>query len=86
MDKTNAKVAAELLRLARSLAAQPEDDDAETDVEDEQFVAKLRDLRAALLKLGRRKTMRLNKFGIGMIRPNDKVETLVNALLTISRQ
>jgi hypothetical protein len=30
--------------------------------------------------------MRLQKYGIGMIRPNAKVEDLVDALLQIARQ
>jgi hypothetical protein len=83
MSSTNAKVAKELLFLARHLAAAPADEgaDEETPVEDEAFVAKLRDLRSALLKIGRKKNMRLSKFGIGMIRPPAKVVDLVDALL-----
>ena len=85
----NTKVAKELLRLARQLTAQPEDaaanDEEELPVEDEVFVAKLRDLRTALLKISRKKNMHLSKFGIGMIRPNAKVSDLVDTLLTITR-
>jgi len=83
MKKADVRVASELIRLAKQLAAQ-DGEDEEVAVEDEQFVAKLRDLRSALLKLGRRKNMRLQKFGIGMIRPNNKVSDLVDALLKIS--
>jgi len=82
MKKADVRVASELIRLAKQLAAQ--DGEEEVAVEDEQFVAKLRDLRSALLKLGRRKNMRLQKFGIGMIRPNNKVSDLVDALLKVS--
>jgi hypothetical protein len=83
MKNADVRVASELIRLAKQLAAQ-DGEDEEVAVEDEQFVAKLRDLRSALLKLGRRKNMRLQKFGIGMIRPNNKVSDLVDALLKIS--
>jgi len=83
MKRADVRVASELIRLAKQLAAQ-DGEDEEVAVEDEQFVAKLRDLRSALLKLGRRKNMRLQKFGIGMIRPNNKVSDLVDALLKIS--
>jgi hypothetical protein len=83
MKKADVRVASELIRLAKQLAAQ-DGEDEEVAVEDEQFVAKLRDLRSALLKLGRRKNMRLQKFGIGMIRPNNKVSDLVDALLKVS--
>ena len=82
MKNADVRVASELIRLAKQLAAQ--DGEEEVAVEDEQFVAKLRDLRSALLKLGRRKNMRLQKFGIGMIRPNNKVSDLVDALLKVS--
>jgi hypothetical protein len=83
MKNADVRVASELIRLAKQLAAQ-DGEDEEVAVEDEQFVAKLRDLRSALLKLGRRKNMRLQKFGIGMIRPNNKVSDLVDALLKVS--
>jgi hypothetical protein len=36
------------------------------------------------LKIGRKKNMRLSKFGIGMIRPQAKVVDLVDALLKIA--
>ncbi len=83
MKNADVRVASELIRLAKQLAAQ-DGEDEEVAVEDEQFVAKLRDLRSALLRLGRRKNMRLQKFGIGMIRPNNKVSDLVDALLKVS--
>jgi hypothetical protein len=83
MKNADVRVASELIRLAKQLAAQ-DGEDEEVAVEDEQFVAKLRDLRSALLRLGRRKNMRLHKFGIGMIRPNNKVSDLVDALLKVS--
>jgi hypothetical protein len=78
-------VARELVVIARLLAAaEPEGEDAELEVEDEGFTQKLRDLRSGLLKISRKKNMRLNKFGIGMIRPQAKVTDLVDALLKIS--
>ena len=83
MNKTEVKVAAQLVRLAKMLAAAPAEEEEDA-VEDEAFVAKLRDLRSALLKLGRKKNMRLNKFGIGMIRPNAKVVDVIDALLKIA--
>lgn len=83
MKNTNAKVAAEMLRLARQLASADGDDD-EAEVEDEGFTAKLRDLRTALLKVRSKKNMRLQKYGIGMIRPQSKVSDLVEALLKVT--
>ena len=81
-------VAEELVKIAKILAAaEPEaaEEDAELEVEDEGFTQKLRDLRSALLKISRKKNMRLQKFGIGMIRPQAKVTDLVDALLKISQ-
>lgn len=91
-DKNDKKTARELVRLAKALLAEDAYDmedpkgDEDTEVEDEGFTQKVRDLRSALLKISRKKNMRLQKFGIGMIRPNAKVSDLVDALLEVTRQ
>jgi len=77
MNRNNVVVAAKLVKLAKELAA--EDDDKI----DEAFVAKIRDLRNKLGKISSTKMMKLNKFGIGIIRPSDKVEDLVDALFKV---
>lgn len=75
-------VARELVVIAKLLVSAKKDDKpAESDVEDEAFTQKLRDLRSALLTLGKKKTHRLSEYGIGALRPNNKVVDLVDALL-----
>jgi len=83
MKNTNAKVAAEMLRLARQLAA-ADGDDEEAEVVDEAFTAKITSLRQGLMKIRSKKNMRLQKYGIGMIRPQSKVSDLVEALLKVT--
>lgn len=83
MKVDDKKIAAEMLRLARILAAEEAGTDEEGP-EDEAFVKKLRDLRSALPRIGRKKQMRLQKFGIAMLRPTNKVEDLVDALMKVT--
>jgi len=73
-------VAKELVAVARILSTL-EDIDEEV-VEDPQFAQKVRNLKQVMQKLNNRKNRRLKQFGIvDMIRPNDSVETLVDALI-----
>ena len=73
-------VAKELVAVARILSTL-EDIDEEV-VEDPQFAQKVRNLKQVMQKLNNRKNRRLKQFGIvDMIRPNDTVETLVDALI-----
>ena len=75
---TDEQVVKELLRTAKLLVAAPDDDEGEVD--DPNFVAKIRALKMALPKLSRMKRRRLNQLGIGMIRGTATVEDLVDAL------
>ena len=75
------KVAKELLVIARSLVA---DNDDEADVVDPKFNEKIRTLRQSLVKISQKKRRRLQQYGIGLIRPNATVETLVDALLRVT--
>jgi hypothetical protein len=81
--KANEQIASQLVAMAKDLVAAEED--AELEVEDEGFTQKLRDLRSGLLKISRKKNMRLQKFGVSMIRPNNKVSDLVDALLKVAQ-
>lgn len=75
---TDEQVVKELLRTAKLLVAAPDDDEGEVD--DPNFVAKVRALKMQLPKLSRMKRKKLNSLGIGMIRPTATVEDLVDAL------
>ena len=81
MDKN--KIAEELVVLAKGLLVAEEADDT-ADVEDPKFNEKIRTLRTTLVKISQKKRRRLQQYGIGLIRPNATVETLVDALLKIS--
>lgn len=73
------KVAAELLRLAKEIAAEEE----ALEPEDPKFAEKVRTIKQSMQTLGRLKTKKLRTFGIGMIRANDSVEDLLDALLKV---
>ena len=77
-------VANELVVIARLLAAaaEPEED---KEVVDETFTKKVRDLRQIMMTISKKKNMRLNKFGITVLRPNNTVSDLVDALLKVSQ-
>jgi len=74
------RVARGLLALAREIAA--EEGEGE-DTVDEAFTQKVRGLRQQMTKLGPKKRKPLKTFGVGMIRPNMKVEDLVDALAKV---
>jgi uncharacterized protein with PIN domain len=77
--KVRMVVAKELVAVARELALLGADDGDEG--EDPQFAQKVRDLKAVMSKLNSRKNKRLKQYGQAeMIRPNDTVEKLVDAL------
>ena len=77
--RKKAVVAKHLLKLARELVAEDGDDDEV----DEAFTQKVRGLRQNMTKLGPKKRKPLKNFGIGMIRPNMKVEDLIDALAKV---
>jgi uncharacterized protein with PIN domain len=78
--KVRMVVAKELVAVARELALLGADDDGD-EGEDPQFAQKVRDLKTVMNKLTSRKNKRLKQYGIAeMIRPNDTVEKLVDAL------
>jgi hypothetical protein len=68
------------LVLARQLMAEGQGEEGEGDVQDEQFAARIRNLRTKMNKLGQKKRRKLNQYGITMLRPSDTVEDLVAAL------
>ena len=80
MDKeTRVMVAKKLIRLADMMM--------ESEVEEEidpNFVAKVRALRQVLPRLAQKKRRKLRQFGIGLIRPNDNVESLIDALMAVA--
>jgi len=76
-------VAKELVAVAKSLAALEARaaEEGEEEAEDPQFAQKVRELKQVMQKLNNRKNRRLKQFGISeMIRPNDTVADLVDAL------
>ncbi len=82
MDKN--KIAEELVVLAKGLLVAETEEDSTEDVDDPKFNEKIRTLRTTLVKISQKKRRRLQQYGIGLIRPNATVETLVDALLKIS--
>ncbi len=74
-------VAKELLVLAKEIAAF--DDEPMVEEEDPRFAEKVRTLRQSMPVIGRKKNKRLRAFGVGLIRPNDTVESLIDALLKV---
>lgn len=83
MDKN--RIAEELLVIAKDLMANDEGvADVEEDVDDPKFLEKIRTLRTSLMKINQKKRRRLQQYGIGLIRPNATVESLVDALLKIT--
>lgn len=78
-------VAKELLVLAKEIAAfddEPVGSMVE-EVEDPRFAEKVRTLRQSMPVITRKKNKRLRQFGIGLLRPNDTVESLIDALLKV---
>jgi len=78
-DKKDKKssVGEELLRLARGLVGEDDEDEAD----DPKFVEKVKSLRGALTKLKSKRAKRLSTFGIAVIKPSSTVEDLVDALV-----
>jgi CelD/BcsL family acetyltransferase involved in cellulose biosynthesis len=73
-------VAKELVSVARELEILAVEEDV-GEQEDPQFAQKVRDLKMVMQKLIQRKNRRLKQFGISdMIRPNNTVEDLVDAM------
>ena len=77
------RTAKRLLALARAITAEDSIGSEAEDVVDEQFVQKVRGLRQQLNVLAPKKNRRLKQFGIELLRPGDKVEDLVNALIKV---
>ena len=75
--KDKEKIARQLLKMASDLVAVDEDDDG---VEDPRFIEKIRNLKKSMSKLSSKKKRKLNQYGIGVIKGNNTVEDLVNAL------
>ena len=74
-------VARELIAVAKELEALEAMENNMGEEEDPQFAQKVRELKQVMQKLNNRKNRRLKQFGIAdIIRPNDTVETLVEAL------
>lgn len=73
-------VASELIKVAEMLG---DFEGTESTEADPAFVEKLREVRQQMTRLAPRKNKKLRQFGIGLIRPSDTVEDLVNVLSTI---
>jgi hypothetical protein len=82
MSMSNKKVAAEILKLAKELAAAPPS--AEPAV-DEKFVAKLKAIRQSITRLSSKKNTRLNAVGVANLplKSSDSVSDLVDAMLAV---
>jgi len=74
MDKR--EVANRLLKIANMLVAEGE----EVEEEDPNFIAKIRELKRMMSKLSNKKRRKLNQYGIGMLKPTNTVEDLIDAL------
>jgi hypothetical protein len=86
--KDEAMVAKELLKLAKELSADEFTDEEAANMEednDPKFAEKVRTLRQMMPVISRKKAKRLRQYGIALIRPNDTVETLIDALLKIAQ-
>ena len=85
MDKeTRLKVAAQLVRIAKAISADEMESFDEEEEIDPNFIAKVRALRQVLPRLAQKKRRKLRQFGITMIRGNNSVEDLVNALMAVA--
>jgi hypothetical protein len=71
----NVRIAKQLIKIADFLEEEEEIDP--------RFVDKIRSLKIQLPRLVRKKNRKLIQFGIGVIRPNAKVEDLIDALMTV---
>jgi hypothetical protein len=75
---TNKKeVADSLLKIANMLIESAEEDEEE---DDPRFIEKIRNLKKMMSKLSSKKKRKLNQYGIGMIKGNNTVEDLIDAL------
>jgi hypothetical protein len=77
MSRQKEELARRLLKLANELLAAEEEEEEE---EDPRFIEKIRNLKKMLSKLSSKKKRKLNQYGVGVIKGNNTVEDLVNAL------
>ena len=76
MSRVKEEIARRMLKLASELMAAEEEEEEE----DPRFIEKIRNLKKMMSKLGSKKKRRLNQYGIGVIKGNNTVEDLINAL------
>lgn len=68
------ELARRLIKMASMLMAEEEE------TEDPKFIEKIRNLKKSMSKLSSKKKRKLNQYGIGVLKGNNTVEDLVNAL------